>query len=40
MADEIELALRQNAGLIAEKFLEEDRSGGEDDDGSAGAAEM
>ena len=32
LADEIELSLRQNAGLIAEKFLEEDRSGGEDDD--------
>jgi recombination protein RecA len=31
LADEIELALRQNAGLIAEKFLEEDRSGGEDE---------
>ena len=40
LADEIELALRQNAGLIAEKFLDEDRSGGEDDDGSAGVAEM
>jgi len=30
LANEIELVLRQNAGLIAEKFLEEDRSGGED----------
>jgi len=40
LADEIELSLRQNAGLIAEKFLEEDRSAGEDDDGSTGAAEM
>ncbi|WP_375588337.1 recombinase RecA [Hoeflea alexandrii] len=40
LADEIELALRQNAGLIAEKFLEDGRSGGEDDDGSEGAAEM
>ena len=32
LADEIELALRQNAGLIAEKFLETDHSRGEDDD--------
>ncbi|WP_322990384.1 recombinase RecA [Hoeflea sp.] len=38
LADEIELSLRQNAGLIAEKFLEEDRSAGENDD--AGSAEM
>jgi len=30
-AREIELALRQNAGLIAEKFLENDRSEGGDD---------
>ncbi|WP_299862514.1 recombinase RecA [uncultured Hoeflea sp.] len=35
LADEIELALRQNAGLIAEKFLEEDRSTVEDDDDAA-----
>jgi recombination protein RecA len=40
LADEIELALRQNAGLIAEKFLEDGRSGGEDNDDSDGAAEM
>ncbi|MGJ8570733.1 MAG: recombinase RecA [Hoeflea sp.] len=39
LADEIELSLRQNAGLIAEKFLEEDRSGGEDDD-TPDSAEM
>jgi recombination protein RecA len=39
LADEIELSLRQNAGLIAEKFLEEDRSSGEDDD-TPGSAEM
>jgi len=31
LADEIELSLRQNAGLIAEKFLEEDRSAGDGD---------
>ncbi len=39
MADEIELALRQNAGLIAERFLEE---GGPDEDLEAGGetAEM
>ena len=36
LADEIELSLRQNAGLIAEKFLEEDRSAGEDDDAAEG----
>ncbi|WP_217577236.1 recombinase RecA [Mesorhizobium sp. GbtcB19] len=30
-AREVELALRQNAGLIAEKFLENDRSEGSDD---------
>jgi recombination protein RecA len=35
LADEIELALRQNAGLIAEKFLEEDRSEGGDDTAEA-----
>ncbi|PWW04414.1 RecA protein [Hoeflea marina] len=35
LADEIELLLRQNAGLIAEKFLDEDRSGGEDDQEAA-----
>ncbi|MEP3436534.1 MAG: recombinase RecA [Hoeflea sp.] len=39
LADEIELSLRQNAGLIAEKFLEEDRSAGEDD-GTPDSAEM
>ena len=38
LADEIELLLRQNAGLIAEKFLEEDRSGGDSD--SDDSAEM
>ncbi|MGX8013897.1 recombinase RecA [Mesorhizobium sp. ORM8.1] len=32
-AREVELALRQNAGLIAEKFLENDRSEGNGDDG-------
>jgi recombination protein RecA len=37
VADEIELLLRQNAGLIAEKFLEDDRSEGGDD--AADAAE-
>jgi len=37
VADEIEMLLRQNAGLIAEKFLEEDRSAGEDDDAAGGA---
>lgn len=37
LADEIELSLRQNAGLIAEKFLEEDRSGGDGDDASDSA---
>ncbi|PHR19695.1 MAG: recombinase RecA [Hoeflea sp.] len=36
LADEIELSLRQNAGLIAEKFLEEDRSAGEGDDAAEG----
>ncbi|MEM5472505.1 recombinase RecA [Hoeflea sp. AS60] len=39
LADEIELSLRQNAGLIAEKFLDEDRSAGEDDD-TPDSAEM
>ena len=39
LADEIELSLRQNAGLIAEKFLEEDRSGGDGDD-APDSAEM
>tara|TARA_R110002020_G_scaffold34066_17_gene103588 strand:- start:228 stop:1322 length:1095 start_codon:yes stop_codon:yes gene_type:complete len=39
LADEIELSLRQNAGLIAEKFLEEDRSAGDDDD-TPDSAEM
>ncbi|MDP2732693.1 MAG: DNA recombination/repair protein RecA, partial [Hoeflea sp.] len=33
LADEIELALRQNAGLIAEKFLEADHKGEDDDAG-------
>jgi recombination protein RecA len=33
IAREVELALRQNAGLIAEKFLENDRSEGNGDDG-------
>lgn len=35
MADEIELALRQNAGLIAEKFLEDGRGEDMDDAGEA-----
>ena len=35
MADEIELALRQNAGLIAEKFLEDGRGEEMDDAGEA-----
>ena len=39
LADEIELSLRQNAGLIAEKFLEEDRSAGGGDD-TPDSAEM
>jgi recombination protein RecA len=38
-AREIELALRQNAGLIAEKFLE-DGSGGPDFDEAGEAGEM
>ena len=36
LANEIELALRQNAGLIAEKFLEDDSSSGEDDEAAEG----
>ncbi|MDF1607444.1 recombinase RecA [Hoeflea sp. YIM 152468] len=36
VADEIELLLRQNAGLIAEKFLDEDRSGGDDGEAAEG----
>jgi recombination protein RecA len=36
MADEIELALRQNAGLIAEKFLEDGRGDDDMDDASEG----
>ncbi|MEQ8740662.1 MAG: DNA recombination/repair protein RecA, partial [Hoeflea sp.] len=39
LADEIETALRQNAGLIAEKFLEDGRKGGDEDDIGSGAAE-
>ena len=40
LAEEIELALRQNAGLIAEKLLEEERGGGDFEDGGSDAAEM
>jgi len=39
MANEIELSLRQNAGLIAEQFLENGGPGGLDEDGDE-AAEM
>ena len=35
LANEIELALRQNAGLIAEKFLESDRNEEDGDDAAA-----
>ncbi|PRD41487.1 recombinase RecA [Phyllobacterium phragmitis] len=40
VAREIELTLRQNAGLIAEQLLDEARPGGADDDDGADTAEM
>ena len=39
-ANEIELALRQNAGLIAEKFLEEGSRDDFEDDGDSEAGAM